>query len=75
MKACDASEAEIEKKFLKKFKMKTCIRDADKNLLLMDNKLSTAAQMIILPFEKKTVALKRSAKGVFNVIKINGHRY
>ena len=55
----DASEAEIEKEILKKFKMKGLVLGDADVVRLMDNKLSTGSSDIISAGLKKTVALVR----------------
>lgn len=55
----DASEAEIEKEILKKFKMKGLVLGDADVVRLMDNKLSTGSSDIISAGLKKTVVLVR----------------
>ena len=55
----DATEAEIEKEILKKFKMKGLVLGDADVVRLMDNKLSTGSSDIISAGLKKTVALVR----------------
>lgn len=56
----DASEAEIEKEILKKFKMKGLVLGDADVVRLMDNKLSTGSSDIISAgLKKKTVVLVR----------------
>lgn len=55
----DASEEEIEKEILKKFKMKGLVLGDADVVRLMDNKLSTGSSDIISAGLKKMVALVR----------------